>query len=184
MLSITEATTPTQYQAIKTLMEEYIAWDAEQTQQLGIDPQVFLSFYYGAESEALPGKFAPPGGCLLLATWEGQPAGCIGYRQLSAEVCELKRMYVRSTYRGKGIGRLLAVELIRRARLSGYRTMRLETASFMSEAHKLYQALGFEFCPPYYEMPESLRETSYFMELQLAGPDRAGDGSGDSERTA
>ena len=169
MVEITQATTQPQYLAIGELMAEYIAWDADQTSKLGVDSQVYISFYYGSEPEILPGEFAPPAGCLLLATLDGLPAGCIGYRQLSAEVCELKHLYVRPTYRGKGIGRLLAVDLIRRARSNGYRTVRLETASFMLEAHKLYQALGFEFCPPYYEIPESLRAITYFMELQLNG---------------
>ena len=152
-------------------MAEYIAWDAEQTAKLGLDVQVFLGFYYGREPQLLPGEFAPPAGCLLLATVDGQPAGCIGYRQLSAGVCELKRLYVRSRFRGKGIGRLLAVELIKQARLNGYGRILLETASFMPEAHQLYQSLGFEFCPPYYELPESLQEMALFMELQL---DKAG----------
>lgn len=148
-------------------MEEYIAWDADQTAKLGLDTEVFLTFYYGSKTEILPGEFASPGGCLLLATFDGKPAGCVGYRRLSKDVCELKRLFVRPTYRGKGIGRSLAVELIQQARLSGYRIVRLETVSFMPEAHKLYQALGFEFCPPYYEIPESLRPITYFMELRL-----------------
>lgn len=132
-----------------------------------MDSQAFITFYYGNEPEILPGKFAPPAGCLLLATRDDLPAGCIGYRQLSGEVCELKRLYVRPTYRGQGIGKLLAVDLLQQARLNGYRTVRLETASFMLEAHKLYQALGFEFCSPYYEVPESLRAMADFMELQI-----------------
>ena len=167
MVEILQATTPTHYDAVEKLVREYIEWDADQTSKLGLDPQVFIDFYYGGEPESLPGKFAPPMGCLLLATLNGQPAGCIGFRQLTEEVCELKRMYVRPTCRGNGIGKKLAIELIRQARKRGYKSIKLETARFMSEAHQLYQSLGFVFCPPYYEMPESLRETSFFMELQL-----------------
>ncbi len=165
-------------------MAEYIAWDADQTAKLGLDVQVFLAFYYGSEPQILPGEFAPPGGCLLLATLDGQPAGCVGYRQLSAGVCEVKRLYVRPICRGKGIGRLLAVELIKQARLNNYGRIRLETVSFMPEAHQLYQSLGFEFCPPYYEIPESLREITHFMELQLDKAGKNDDGNSEIERPA
>lgn len=167
MIEIKRAATQTHYKAIDELMTEYIAWDADQTAKLGLDPQIFMDFYYGHEPEPLPGKFAPPAGCLLLATVDELPAGCVGYRPLSQGVCELKRMYVRPRYRGKKIGRLLLTELIQQAQWSGYQTIRLDTASFMLEAHQLYQSFGFKFCPPYYETPESLRESTYFMELQL-----------------
>ena len=170
MLDITEAATQTHYQTIEELMKEYIAWDMEKTSQLGVDPQVFLTFYYGGEPEILPGKFAPPDGYLLLATLNGQPAGCAGYSQLSEHVCELKRLYIRPECRGHGIGRRLVSELLERARLSGYQRVRLETASFMTDAHQLYRSLGFEFCPPYYELPESLQGTTHFMELKLDEP--------------
>lgn len=167
MIEITRATTQPQYQAIEELMDEYIAWDTDQTTRLGLDPQVFLNFYYGDKPEILPGKFAPPGGCLLLATLEGRPAGCTGYCQLSEDVCELKRLYVRPQCRGYGIGRLLLTEILKQARLNRYQRIKLETGSFMREAHQLYQSLGFEFCPPYFEIPESLREITHFMELRL-----------------
>ena len=181
MVEITRASTQLQFQAIQELMQEYIAWDAEQTATLGVDPQVFLNFYYGGEPEILPGEFAPPGGCLLLALLDGQPAGCVGYRRLTDHVCELKRLYVRPQCRGNRIGKLLVVELIKQARLSGYQRVKLETASFMTEAHQLYQSFGFEFCPPYYEIPESLRETSYFMELRLDESSKTSGENGDTE---
>jgi GNAT superfamily N-acetyltransferase len=167
MIEITRATTQPQYQAIEELMEEYIAWDTDQTTKLGLDPQVFLTFYYDDKPEILPGKFAPPGGCLLLATLDGKLAGCAGYRQLSEDVCELKRLYVRPQCRGYGIGRLLVAEILELARLNGYQRVKLETGSFMHEAHQLYQSMGFEFCPPYFEIPESLCEITHFMELWL-----------------
>jgi len=184
MVEITRASTQPEFQAIEELMEEYIAWDADQTAKLGLDPQVYLTFYYGNEPEMLPGEFAPPGGCLLLAILDGQPAGCVGYRQLSEGVCELKRLYVRPRCRGNGIGRLLLVELLEQARLSGYRRVKLETGSFMLEAHQLYQSLGFEFCPPYYEIPESLREITYFMELRLDESRKTNDENSDTGQTA
>ena len=175
MVEIVRATTQLQFQAIDELMEEYIAWDAEQTAKLGLDPQVFLSFYYGVEPEVLPGKFAPPTGCLLLALLDGQAAGCVGYSRLTDAVCELKRLYVRPQCRGNGIGTLLIDKLIEQARLSGYRRVKLETGRFMTEAHQLYQSFGFEFCPPYFEMPESLRELTYFMELRLDSSSKTND---------
>jgi GNAT superfamily N-acetyltransferase len=167
MVEIKPATTQSQYDAVSELTAEYIAWDADETAKLGLDPQIFIDFYYGHEPETLPGAFAPPAGCLLLATVDGLPAGCGGYLRFSEDICLLKRMYVRPEYRGKKIGRLMITELIQQARMSGYRTIRLETASYMGEAHRLYQSFGFKFRPPYYEIPESLLESTYFMELQF-----------------
>ncbi len=167
MIDIIEVTNQSQYQAIELLMHEYIAWDTEQTARLGLDPELFLNFYYGEEPDSLPSKFAPPGGCLLLANLNGHLAGCVGYRQLSEHVCELKQLYVRPECRGHGIGRALVMELLQRARLGGYQKVKLETGSFMTAAHLLYQSFGFEFCEPYFEIPATLRELTHFMELSL-----------------
>ncbi len=104
---------------------------------------------FEAELAQLPGAYAPPGGALILVEWEGAPAACAALRPLEGDVCEMKRLYVRPAYRGHGLGRELVDRFLERARILGYREVRLDTLAQMSEARALYRSFGFEEIPPY-----------------------------------
>ena len=122
--------------------------------------------FQGFEEElaALPGKYAPPRGRLLLVR-EGQvAAGCGALRELSEGVCEMKRLFIQPAFRGNGFGKLLAEELVGEARRIGYRAMRLDTLAPMRAALALYESLGFRRIPAYYANP--LPEVVY-LELAL-----------------
>jgi putative acetyltransferase len=96
--------------------------------------------------------------------------GVVGLRPLAAEVCEMKRLYVREAGCGTGCGRALAEAVIAAAIERGYRAMRLDTLKSMHRAQALYRALGFREIARYYENP--LPGTRYF-ELTLGPrPDR------------
>lgn len=123
--------------------------------------------YQGFDGEvaALPGKYAPPEGALLVARdAAGVALGCVAMRPLAPGVCEMKRLYVAPEGRGQGLGKTLAVAIIEAARASGHREMRLDTLASMSEAQALYRALGFKEIAPYYDSPI---ENTVFMSLQL-----------------
>jgi ribosomal protein S18 acetylase RimI-like enzyme len=110
---------------------------------------------FDAEMAAMPGKYAPPKGELLLArSPSGVPIGCVGLRPLDVlGCCEMKRLYVSSEGRGTGLGRRLVEAVIREAERSGYSEMRLDTLPSMVDAIALYRKLGFEPMEPYYETP-------------------------------
>ncbi|RMZ00970.1 hypothetical protein D0862_06546 [Hortaea werneckii] len=142
---------------------------------LGID----LSFQDFADEVAnLPGKYARPTGCLLLARdTEGRGVGCVGLRPLSVDeddggdaavaassCCEMKRLYVDPSQRGSGMGKMLAERVIVEARRMGYQRMRLDTLPSMQSARALYKALGFREIEPYYLTPI---QGTIFMELEL-----------------
>lgn len=113
----------------------------------------------------LPGPYAPPRGRLILCRVDGSPAGCIAVKPIGDEVCEMKRLFVRPHFRGKGIGFKLASQLIEDARRIGYSAMRLDTiAGKMAPAIALYRSLGFKEIPPYYDNP--IPNAAYF-ELKL-----------------
>ncbi len=129
-------------QTIRELFREYVDW-------LGID----LAFQgFEEELARLPGKYAPPNGDLLLAFSEaGEPLGCVGLRPLEIPgACELKRLYVRASARGIGLGRALAASAVDLASTRGYREIMLDTLPSMTSAIAIYRALGFEPIPPYW----------------------------------
>ncbi len=87
--------------------------------------------------------------------------------RLIEKICELKRMYVRPEFRGRGLGRAIAVRLLDEARVCGYEVARLDTAVFLKEAQALYHSLGFQVIEAYYQVPEDILKWTIFMERRL-----------------
>ncbi|MGA8490208.1 MAG: GNAT family N-acetyltransferase [Terriglobales bacterium] len=117
------------------------------------------------ELAGLPGHYAPPHGRLLLAEYECQLAGCVALHEWEGDVCEMKRLYLRPSFRGKGLGRLIAEKIIAEARGIGYRQMRLDTIEpIMKDAVEMYRKLGFREIAPYRTNPIA---GAMYMELQL-----------------
>ncbi|WP_156842085.1 GNAT family N-acetyltransferase [Novosphingobium aquimarinum] len=101
-----------------------------------------------AELTNLPGKYAAPAGCVLLADRGGDIEGCVALRKVSAEICEMKRLYVRPRARDSHTGRKLVEQLIAQARTIGYREMRLDVQEKSVSARKLYAAFNFTPAEP------------------------------------
>jgi GNAT superfamily N-acetyltransferase len=122
--------------------------------------------FQGFEKElaGLPGEYAPPGGRLYLAYVMDAAAGCVCLRKIEEEICEMKRLYVRPLYRGKGVGRKLVLELVKDGRRLGYSKMRLDTLPSMKRAQELYRAMGFKPIDAYRENPVG---GALFLELNL-----------------
>ncbi len=112
---------------------------------------------FAQELADLPGEYAPPRGCLLLALVDGALAGCCALRPLDnvdyANACEMKRLYVRKAFRGFGLGRQLAEATLDAARRAGYASVLLDTLDGMEAARALYADLGFQEIPPYFYNP-------------------------------
>lgn len=156
MINIVEAETPAQIAEARALFREYENW-------FGLD----LCFQnFDEEVANLPGKYAKPDGRLLLAQAGDKVAGCIGLRKIEADVCEMKRLFVRPDFQGHGVGKSLIEKLIAEARLIGYTKMRLDTyPPKMQKAVKIYESYGFREIPPYYYNPY---EEVLYLELVLA----------------
>jgi GNAT superfamily N-acetyltransferase len=136
---------------------------------LGLDAGAVEGFFYSSKSQGvLMRESAPPHGCLLLVTLADAAAGCGAFRRLDARSCELLHVYVRKEWRGRGIARRVIEQLIETAADAGYEAMRLETATFMTEALKLYTSIGFAERNPYREIPSGFLPFTVCMELQLA----------------
>lgn len=114
--------------------------------------------------------FAAPKGRLLLANYDRQTVGCICMKELTTDIGEIKRMYVRPEFRGKGIGKALITGILYEARMIGYDGLRLDSTKFMHAAHHLYRSLGFAEIEPYSqsEIPEEYQQYWVFMELKIS----------------
>lgn len=142
-------------QAVVTLFYEYVAW-------LDLD----LAFQgFDAEMQAMPGKYAPPTGKLLLArNAEGSAVGCVALRPQGQDICEMKRLWVRDIAKGSGLGKELVKAIIKAGQDLGYQRMRLDTLPRMKAAVSMYRSFGFVEIPAYYQTP---LEGTHFLELDL-----------------
>ena len=148
-------------QLARMLFGEYAA-------ALGVD----LCFQnFAAELAGLPGEYAEPGGALLVALVDGEPAGCGALRALPdadyPNACEMKRLYVRKAFRRFGLGRVLTQQLMDLATRGGYSTLLLDTLDDMEAARGLYASLGFEDIPPYYFNPIP---GAHYLKVDLDAP--------------
>jgi len=127
-------------------MKAYVA-------SLGFD----LSFQaVDEEFRIFPGKYAEPSGTILVAEDEdGSICGCVALRKLEEGICEMKRLYVADSHKGRGIGRALVSALIAEGRKRGYGAMRLDTLVSMEAAVALYRSFDFKEIPPYVYNPIS-----------------------------
>lgn len=146
------------YEVLGDLFREYQAG-------LGFD----LCFQnFEKELSELSLQYGPPDGRAYLALIDGEAVGCVAVRKFQPAVCEMKRMYIRTDHRGRGLGRVLAKRVVEGARDLGYGRMRLDTLGSMKEATRLYRSMGFRPIDPYRPNP---MEDPMFFELDLVpGP--------------
>jgi putative acetyltransferase len=148
------ANTTEDFETGKLLFEEYAL-------SLNVD----LSFQgFSKELDTIAQQYNQPHGALLLAFYEDLPAGCAGIRMLDEQTAELKRMFVKDTYRGHKIGVALLQQAIDMAKQLGYQKLRLDTLENMNKAQQLYRSFGFYEIPSYRFNP--LAGTIY-MEKEL-----------------
>ena len=167
-ITVTDATTDEQLDAVRALMRSFVVWHRERhVADLDLIDRYFDGAAFDEEVAGLPGKYTRPEGRLLLASVGGRAVGCVALRSLGQGSSEMKRMFVDPAFRGLGVGKALAVRVIDEARAAGYRTMRLDTSVRQLEAIRLYERLGFTRIGPYYELPDELADWLVFMELSL-----------------
>jgi GNAT superfamily N-acetyltransferase len=153
-IRLLQAATPHEWDEARRLVREYAA-------SLNVD----LSFQnFDAELQHFAAEYAPPRGAFILAEDTGQYLACIGLRPFSADVGEIKRLYVVPAARGRGLGRVLVERIIAAAREVGYRSLLLDTLPFMKDAQALYLSLGFKPTAAYRFNPI---EGSAFLRLDL-----------------
>ena len=153
---IRQALTEPDLQRAHELFAEYASWI-----------EISLCFQnFDKEVAELPGAYAPPSGRLWLAIDGQQVMGCVALRKIGAGIGEMKRLYVRPAFRGRGLGHTLTEKLIAEAKQIGYARLRLDTLpAQMAQAIAMYRSFGFQEIPPYYKNPVA---DATFMELMLS----------------
>lgn len=154
VIDLRQAATAGELEQVRRLFREYQDWVNE--------PCCFASFEQ--ELAALPGEYTPPAGRLFLAAEAGAGAGCAALRRLDAKTGEMKRLYVRPAFQGRGLGRRLARQVIAATQEAGYTRLMLDTLPKMASAIALYRALGFAPRGAYVSDPTP---GAIFFELQL-----------------
>jgi len=155
MLTVVHADSEERLREISSLFREY-----------GAIPGIEVCLQtFDKELADLPGIYSPPSGCLILAISDGKAAGCVGISRLDESTCEMRRLFVRPSFRGLRAGRTLAESALTEAARIGYTRMRLETLpDLMKEAVALYRSLGFQEIGPYGGAP---KEGGLYMERRL-----------------
>ena len=147
---------------IRSLFSEYT------DMLVSINPEFHLYLdiqHYDDEKENPSLKYALPDGRLYLdISDDGIARGCIALRKLSDGKGEVKRLYVRPEYRGKGIATALVERIIEDARDIGYKELYLDTLPELESAVKLYKSFGFEETGQYNDSPV---DKTIFMKLSL-----------------
>jgi ribosomal protein S18 acetylase RimI-like enzyme len=144
----------TDIEKTKDLIKEYLVWVDKDLSFQNID-QELASF---------PEKYEEPDGSFFTAKDGDAVIGCIGLRKLEIGICEIKRLYIKDTYKGMRLGKKLIKVIIEEAKEKGYIKMRLDTLPKMKAAQKLYKDFGFYQIGQYENHPV---EGTIFMEKLL-----------------
>jgi carbonic anhydrase len=148
------AGTEKEYTAAALLFKEYAAW-------LNID----LGFQnFEKEMQELDKMYSHPEGGIILCKHHDEYIGCVGVRKIDEVTAEMKRMWVKTSVQGKGLGTELLNKAIILARECGYKKIRLDTLNSMIPAMTLYHKNGFIEIPPYYNNPD---ERAVYFEKEL-----------------
>ncbi len=132
---VSQALSETNLQFVRELFEQY-------SQLRGYE---FEGVNFEKELAELPGIYsAAQGGRLLLATYEGEAAGCVGLRKMDATTGEVKRLYVPPQYRGNGIGKVLVTEALAQAKELGFKKVVADTDLNMKIAMVIFDEHGFK----------------------------------------
>lgn len=159
---------PDDIKAVKKLWFDYLTWGNDNMQRLyGVHPHNPAEQVEQDIQEI--GKFQPPNGQLILATYQGTICGLGSLKSINPEIGEIKRMFVDPIFRRIGAGQAILEGLLVEAKKFGYKKVRLDSPKFMEAAHSLYRSFGFRDIEAYSEMeiPAEFKDFLLFMELDL-----------------
>ena len=152
--------------------EAYLNWLRDvYLEQFGLDMLDIIGSIDEYVQNSLPmlESLVPPQSIIYLVIFDDVIVGMGGLRKLTEDVVEVKRMYVKPEFRGKGLGKSLLVKLLETAKNCGYSKVCLDTGVFMKAAQKVYRSAGFYDIEEYpeSEVPKEVRHNWIYMEKIL-----------------
>jgi N-acetylglutamate synthase-like GNAT family acetyltransferase len=129
----------------RALILEYVQWLNQDLSFQNIDDEL----------NRFPEKYGEPDGAFFIAKENDNVVGCVGLKKMDDKSCEMKRLFVRDKYRGKGTGKKLVEMIIEEAKSKNYETMKLDTLDTMKNALDIYYKTGFHEIEPYYNNPHA-----------------------------
>jgi carbonic anhydrase len=151
---VREAVFPVDTRSLVAVIREYVRWLDMDLSYRGFD----------AEMDAFEHIYTLPSGMFFVADAGGELAGCAGLLRCTAQTAEIKRLYVRETFRGLSLGETLVTCVIGKAKALGFSMLVLDSVPQTRFAQRIYERLGFVDTAPYYENPV---EGTRFLALDL-----------------
>jgi len=155
------------------LNEEHLSWVADQMfEQYDIDVVSIIGQTVREYAEMKVKEFSsyiPPEGIYYILQVDNKIAGMGALRKLKKNVGEVKRMYIRAEYRGRGLGKAMLQEILNKAVEFGFSTILLDTGPFMKAAQHIYRSVGFQDREEYSEteVPPEFRHVWSYMEKKI-----------------
>lgn len=103
---------------------------------------------------------------VILAVEDGHPMGCGSFKKYKDDTVEIKRVFVKDSFRHRGIGKVIMNELEKRANEKGFKKLILETGKPLIGAQKMYKNLGYKIIQNYGQYKNI--DTSVCMEKEIA----------------
>jgi GNAT superfamily N-acetyltransferase len=168
-ITIRSAETDADFAMVRTLCDEFYQWLKVRYASVAWIVETYYPEHAWQQLMAeLPLIHARPGGDIWLALSGDEPVGTIMLKGFPEDgTCEMKRLMVRSTARGSGVGRSLVDCLVCAAWSRGYRRLLFDAGAAHHEALRLYRSLGFVERGPYYEVAADLASMLVFFEGDL-----------------
>ncbi|HVQ89215.1 MAG TPA: GNAT family N-acetyltransferase [Actinomycetes bacterium] len=151
----------------ENLRIEQVAFDSATAKELIEELQEEYVARYGGRDETPvdPKQFAPPSGGFLMVFVGREPVGCAGLRKHNQQSVEVKRMFIRRPFRGRGLSRWLLARVEEHGRLLGYDRILMETGVQQPEAMRLYETSGYEPIPGFGYYAQAAQNRCYAKEL-------------------
>ncbi|TCL69826.1 GNAT family N-acetyltransferase [Rhizobium sp. BK251] len=167
MISISRAEDQEDFEVAERFCRALAEWDAIEVQAYGVAPEVVLGIFHGETTEGLRQKFTADDACMLIARWDGHPAGCIAFSPFDETAVEIHKFYVDPEFRGRKIGQALMRALLAEIEKGKSGKIVLQTTIYMSHAISLYEAFDFRRCEQFRPIPDEIRHTEVFMSRLL-----------------
>jgi GNAT superfamily N-acetyltransferase len=165
---ILEAADEADFARFAAIIVEYFDWLRRRySDQPWLIDKVASAQSLDEELAELSAQYARPRGVAFLVEVDGALAGAGAWRSRTDGSCEMKRVFIRNAFQGRGAGRRLCEAIMQSARDHDYALMRLDTGRRMTEAQGLYARLGFAACEPYQEYPADVLSAMEFMQARL-----------------